>query len=270
MLILTHNLYPFVNAALKDAGHTVVTADSHKLEKMRAKYSPDRTIIFGWDKNCIRFMMKELNTLTFPQAGSVNFLDRSEATKSLDDLLISGYPWPTRYYIKSGLLSQNDDYKKFLDQHDREIKTWVMKWGNAHQGKDKRQVTFPHLNLPFNALPRENVILEPFVEGRSIRILVINGKIWKIEHVNRKNWIKNIDPDEEILNPLGVSQIIIDQALRVAQHHNLGLVAVDFQVGVLKTVKDQILPLEINIMPGIPEDDGVRKAYAQYFLDIVK
>lgn len=262
MTILTHNLYPFVNAALKDVGYTVVTADSHKLEKMRAKYSPDRSIIFGWDKNCGNFI--DSHDPAFLNRDHLSFLNRTAATHALEAVSLTSYP--KRYYIAAA--SHNSRVSDFgeVSDHDDTVVDWVMKWGNAHQGKDKRLVTRPKDNLRLSTLPKEEIILEPFVPGRSIRILIIQGKVWKIEHVNRKNWIKNVDPEQELINPEGVPQEMINQAMAVSTKYNLDLVGVDFQLG-----KDgQIFPLEINVMPGVPEDDRIKKAYAQYFLDIVK
>lgn len=264
MTILTHNLYPFVVIALREAGHQVITADSHKLEKMYAKYQPDKSIIFGWDKNCVRFI--ETHSPVFLHTKHQRFLNRAFATRALDDVALEKYP--KRWYIASSEQSGSRaaEYGEFITKHDQATGTWVMKWGDSHQGKDKRLVTKPSINLPPQALPKEELILEPFVEGRSIRVLIINGKVWKIEHINRKNWIKNVDPEEEILNPNGVPQEMINQTMAVSTKYSLDMIAVDFQLG-----KDgRIFPLEINVMPGIPEDDGIKKAYTQYFLDLVK
>lgn len=259
MTILTHNLYSFVTTALKNAGHQVLTADSHKLEKMHAKYQPEKSIIFGWDKNCCRYIEK--HNPVFLSKKHLSFLNRAFATHALDDVAL--WKYPKRYYIPKESGQRELSYAA-LAHHEESLVDWVMKWGDAHQGKDKRLVTRPKDNLRLDLLPKEDIILEPFVPGRSIRILIIQGRVWKIEQTNKKSWIKNVDPDSEIINPENVPQELINQAMAVSTKYSLDLVAVDFQIGNI------VLPLEINVMPGIPEDDGIKKAYIQYFLDLVK
>lgn len=264
MTILTHNLYPFVKMALKDAGHQVIyTESSQKLEKMWAKHRPDAAIIFGWDKNCQKFI--ETHDPAFLRRKHLHFLNRITATQALDDVALTKYP--KRYYIApaSNQQARIADFGA-LSEHEDNVVDWVMKWGDAHRKRDKRLVTRPKDNLRISMIPREEVIIEPFVQGRSIRVLIIQGRVWKIEHINRKTWIKNVNPDQEIINPEGVPQEMINQAMAVSTKYSLGLVGVDFQLG----KGGQIFPLKIDVMPGVPEDDGIRKAYAQYFLDLVK
>lgn len=264
MTILTHRLHLFVNEALKEAGHSIInTGNSQKLQKILMKHHPDASIIFGWDKNCQKFI--ETYDPVFLRKKHLQFLNRRISIQALND--VASVKYQKRYYIAAAAdqKARVDDFESFLSQEDS-VTEWVMKWGDFHQKNNKRLVTYPKNNLLFSMLPKEEVILEPFVIGRSIRVLIIQGSVWTIEHVNKKNWIKNIDPDKEIINPDGVPSEMIDQAKAVSTKYDLDLVGIDFQLG----TDGSVFPLDIHVMPDIPDHEEIKREYIQYFLNLVK
>lgn len=117
----------------------------------------------------------------------------------------------------------------------------VVKIGNTHVGEGKILVKtgeeFPYwVNL---------ATLEPFVEGRSVRAYVVNGKTYGVEYVNASNWIKNMPGCETFEVELDPG--LADHALRVHEFFGFPISGVDYIVRADGTFRF----LEHNHFPGI-------------------
>lgn len=73
----------------------------------------------------------------------------------------------------------------------------IYKVGNEHQGNNK--YTFPETKSI--KIYHENLIIEEFITGRSIRVLFIGNEMFFVEQVSRHK-IKNIEPEEYLIKPI--------------------------------------------------------------------
>jgi hypothetical protein len=126
----------------------------------------------------------------------------------------------------------------------------VLKWGNRHCGDDKARVVGP--------IAVENSgVVEPFVEGRSERILVVGDHAWHLRYESA-DWRKNV---RATVTRIDADQELVDRARRTTQRLGLAVSGVDYVVGTEGTTL-----LEVNAYPGF---DDVPDAAAA-FVDLVK
>lgn len=261
MKIVTFNTYPWVDAKLREKHDVTRIEKEEKIPFWSKREKPDRYIIFGWWPRATAAMaeMKKLGikSAIYMPAG---YLRRSNATVMLD-------AW-TRLrssYDRTIFKSSDHDAKAFEkisasinEMISKSGKKWVIKVGDSHQGEDKHLVTGS-----FRFEHGTDYIIEPYVEGRSVRVLIIDKQIFKIEHINNHNWIKNIEPEQELVgDQVHIAREVIEDAKQIAAGLKFSLIGIDYQVAY-----DRVLPLEINIMPGCPDDREAKAAYAQWFLD---
>lgn len=178
--------------------------------------------------------------------------DRIKCTKFIEDL---SRCYIEREYYHSG----RNEFVKFEPG-------WVYKLGNCHQGINK----YIHTDIGKN-LWNEDYIKERFIEGRSFRVLLIGSSVFVIEHTNSNTWIKNINPDEEIIytdplnqlsNDFNVSKMI-DDAKYIKRHcARNGLVSPTFGFDYVANNKDVCL-LEMNDMCGLPNNKDIIDAYVE-------
>lgn len=144
----------------------------------------------------------------------------------------------TKYPLNRKLLK---DYTGFINLEENKI----YKVGNSHQGKDK--YTYPEdkkLRTYY-----EDVVIEEFINGRSIRVLFIGDNIFGIEHISN-NKIKNINPEEIIIE---LPEELIEDAKRI-KHYLDSIGAKSLTIGIDYVYsEDKIGFLELNDMCGIPD-----------------
>lgn len=117
----------------------------------------------------------------------------------------------------------------------------VVKVGNSHVGEGKILVKagedFPYWpNL---------ATLEPYVEGRSVRVYVVNGKTYGVEYTNEHNWIKNMPGGETF--EIELDPALADHAKRVHDFFEFPISGIDYIVRDDGTFRF----LEHNHFPGI-------------------
>lgn len=260
MKIVTFNTYEWIDARLREKHDVTRIQKEEKIPFWSRREKPDRYIIFGWwDK--ARENMLELKNQGIKSAIPIQerFLIRATATNILDNYtrFRSSYE---RKIVQGGDVHSVEEFKMIAEDLNQTIvksgKKWVIKEGNEHQGEDK-YLTSDKYNFVYGT----SYVVEPYVEGRSVRVLIIGKDVFKIEHINSNNWIRNINPEEEITDAHIPREVIAD-AQQIAKELKLGLVGIDYQIG-----RSQYLPLEINIMPGCPDNRTIQAAYSQWFLD---
>lgn len=248
MKLVTYNLYPFVTESLKEEHEIIQTNKSSKLLHLLEKYKPNKSIIFGWDKGALSALHNE--SIIFPNVKQRALLSRIAASRELHKLTRID----NKYSQYIGYLSTT--LGEYAEWHTRSkdsgIDKWVLKVGDEHQGKGKYLCAYNELSIAFiSGLAKgKTVVIEPYVPGRSIRALVLGKKVYLIEQIN-DYWIKNINPIREEVLPQGSLEIIEHDGLYIAEQLGVELLAVDYQVS--GADPRDILPLEINIMPGVPD-----------------
>jgi hypothetical protein len=242
MNILSHNLERFVLLKLM-LDHRVIN-----LKNLRKFYNLvnfcDFVILEGWKKDSQKAFqyMLDHDIKCFPKADfALHFLDRTNSTKTLD------------------LHTRFSDYKReyyetdFIIPHLGSDKT-VIKVGNDHIGKGKYKRNPNLLHRAYN----KKCIAEPYIKGRSLRVLIIGDYYLVIEHVNNLNWIKNIEPEE--IFPTDYPIEIIEDALNISNKIGSDFIGIDYQIG-----ENLILPLEINIMCGCPDHPVAKEKFIYYY-----
>jgi hypothetical protein len=120
----------------------------------------------------------------------------------------------------------------------------VLKWGNRHCGEDKARVT-GMVNAD------HDVIIEPFVEGRSERILIVGDQAWHLRYES-SDWRKNV---KATVSKLPVDRSLEARARRTAERLELAVAGVDYIVNDAGATL-----LEVNAYPGF--DDVLEAAEA--------
>lgn len=272
MKLVTYNLYPFVTEALKEEHEIIQTNKSSKLLHLLEKYKPDASIVYGWDKGALSALHNE--SIIFPNVKQKALLSRIAASRELHKLTRIDNKY-SQYigYIEIDGSGYEDWASRSINSG---IDKWVVKIGDEHQGKGKYLCAYNELSIAFllGLAKGKGIVIEPYVPGRSIRALVLGKKVYLVEQ-HSTYWIKNINPTREEVLPQGSLEIIEHDGLYILEQLGVGLVAVDYQVSD-KDPRD-ILPLEINVMPGIPDmvkDQGlleqITKDYINSFTEMVK
>lgn len=272
MKLVTYNLYPFVTEALKEEHEIIQTNKSSKLLHLLEKYKPDASIVYGWDKGALSALHNE--SIIFPNVKQKALLSRIAASRELHKLTRIDNKY-SQYigYIEIDGSGYEDWASRSINSG---IDKWVVKIGDEHQGKGKYLCAYNELSIAFllGLAKGKGIVIEPYVPGRSIRALVLGKKVYLVEQ-HSTYWIKNINPTREEVLPQGSLEIIEHDGLYILEQLGVGLVAVDYQVSD-KDPRD-ILPLEINVMPGIPDmvkDQGlleqITKDYINSFTQMVK
>jgi glutathione synthase/RimK-type ligase-like ATP-grasp enzyme len=215
--------------------------DPKKLLKL---YQPGDFVLYsGWNK-MDQEIISHLHVMqipTFPNAEILlNFVNRRYATQFLDENTLF-----------------KDSYSRIYGENESIVPDFggektVIKLGDSHVGKGK------HLKTPGKPLLyHEPWIAEPFVKGRSIRVLILGSAYYVIEHINTSNWLKNIDPEHElIIDDYPIK--IVEDALQISEKLGYYFIGIDYQLG----DDGNVLPLEINVLPGCPDNE---QAQAEYY-----
>lgn len=129
----------------------------------------------------------------------------------------------------------------------------VAKWGNWHCGENKKR--FDDSFLTENAS-----IVEPFITGDAIRVVVIGDRAWQIR-LEGDGWLKSIHHDTAKL--IDLDSALVADTLAVARGFGLEIAANDYIVG----TDGQPHLLEVNHIPNVTRFPEIRDAYCSYVLD---
>ena len=123
----------------------------------------------------------------------------------------------------------------------------VVKFGNEHSGEGK--VLF-RSGTPFMEWAGRGTI-QPFFEGRSVRVLHIEDDVFFIETVHESSWIKNSPGGENVrMNARDVPAQMFEHSLRVRKHFNLDVCGNDY----ILCDDGSFHFLETNQFPGLGDD----------------
>lgn len=134
-------------------------------------------------------------------------------------------------------------------------KDTVVKVGNLHVGEGKFLVKkgeeFPYWNAV--------ATLEPFIEGRSVRVYVVNDVIGGVEYVNENDWIKNAPG--AVTFEVELDEEIIAHARKVHDYFNFPISGIDYIIRPDGTFRF----LEHNHFPGITLHAAVEEEIKKVF-----
>lgn len=128
----------------------------------------------------------------------------------------------------------------------------VAKWGNWHCGENKAQFSNEYT-------PSEAAIIEPYLEGEAIRIVVIGPHTLQIK-LEGDNWLKSIHhPTARVMTP---DADLAADTRAVARGLGLEIAANDYIV----TMDGQPHLLEVNHIPNVTRFPELWEAYSDYVL----
>lgn len=126
----------------------------------------------------------------------------------------------------------------------------VAKWGNWHCGENKERF--------HGAWSSENAsIVEPFLPGQSVRIVLIGETFWQIQ-LEGETWLKSIHPDNAGF--MDVDLDLLDDTRQIAKGFGLELIGCDYIVG---DDGGKHL-LEVNHIPNVTRFPEIWNAYRDY------
>jgi hypothetical protein len=126
----------------------------------------------------------------------------------------------------------------------------VAKWGQAHCGEGKSIVETSHTcEVP--------TLVEPFVEGTAVRIMLIGERAWQIR-LSGTTWLKSIHADDAAFVPQ--DDDLVADARSLAAHFELELAGIDYIVD----PSGQPHLLEVNHIPNVDRLAELREAYLAF------
>jgi hypothetical protein len=125
----------------------------------------------------------------------------------------------------------------------------VAKWGNWHCGENKER-----FEGAWEA--KEVTVVEPFIEGEAVRIMLIGERYWQIR-LTGETWLKSIHPDDAAF--MEVREELLADTRALARHFDLAVCGVDYMIG-----KDGVpRMLEVNHIPNVTRFEEVRGAFLE-------
>lgn len=125
----------------------------------------------------------------------------------------------------------------------------VAKWGKWHCG-DGKKICEEYVDVP------EPAILEPFIEGESHRILIVNHDVWQIKYES-DDWRKNVNSKITVLDR--PDQVLADRAVNIANKLNLKVCGIDFIIN-----SNGAYLLEANAYPGLYQVPQAEEAFINF------
>jgi hypothetical protein len=121
----------------------------------------------------------------------------------------------------------------------------VVKWGNRHCGEGKMRIHgASHVAT--------DAIVEPFVAGRSERILLVGDRFWHLRYESA-DWRKNVAATVTAVEP---EATLVARARRTAERLGLSIAGVDYIVN-----DGGATLLEVNAYPGFDDADGATEVF---------
>lgn len=129
----------------------------------------------------------------------------------------------------------------------------VAKWGNWHCGENK-------FRFESDWTSNEPSIIEPFIEGTAVRVVLIGDRAWQIQ-LEGDSWLKSIHHASAAF--MGADEKLVRDTRKVAQGFGLEIMANDY------IVDRDGLPhlLEVNHIPNVTRFPEIWSAYADYVVD---
>ncbi|WP_417369249.1 hypothetical protein [Flavobacterium beibuense] len=135
---------------------------------------------------------------------------------------------------------------------DKEV---VAKWGIWHCGEDKHKFNG-------NWQSSETSVIEDFIDGEAVRIMLIGNKSWQIK-LTGDTWLKSIHNDGS--DQMEIDTELLDDSIAIAKHFNSQMIGVDYIVG----NDGQKYLLEVNHIPNVTVFPFINEAFIDYAINWV-
>ena len=129
----------------------------------------------------------------------------------------------------------------------------VAKWGIWHCGEDKHKFNG-------NWVTKETSVIEEFIEGEAVRIMIIGDNYWQIK-LTGDSWLKSIHNKGS--DAMEVDIELLEDSKKIASYFNLEMVGIDYMLG---KNGDKYL-LEVNHIPNVTVFPFINKAFIEYAKD---
>lgn len=126
----------------------------------------------------------------------------------------------------------------------------VAKWGIWHCGEDKERFVG-------NWQSNETSVIETFITGDAVRIMLIGDKAWQIK-LTGDDWLKSIHNDGA--GQMKINEGLLADSINIAAHFALEIVGVDYMVG----ADGQNYLLEVNHIPNVTVFSFVNEAFIEF------
>jgi len=144
--------------------------------------------------------------------------------------------------IRRGMVIGSQEYFAETDS--------VAKWGIWHCGEDKQRFTG-------NWVSQETSVIEEFIDGEAVRIMLICEKYWQIK-LSGDTWLKSIHDKDSY--EMEVDDELLTDSRKLAKHFGLQIVGIDYM---LATTGERYL-LEVNHIPNVTVFPFVNKAFIEF------
>ncbi len=151
----------------------------------------------------------------------------------------------TRFGHPRGFVSANTA----IPPQEQEL---VAKWGNWHCGENKERFTDRWSG-------EEASIIEPFLEGDAVRVVIIGDKHWQIK-LEGDSWLKSIH--HEVADFMAVDPELLDDTRNIQQAFGLEIIANDYIVA----DDGQKYLLEVNHIPNVTRFSELWDAYLAFIV----
>ncbi len=215
------------------------------------KYLAPRAVLYYCyfeDPQTIRRALALSNTPTFPDVRKT-ILHDDKALSLIQ--AVSADPGPK---LPRGFIDDSETI------HD--VETTVAKWGEWHCGEGKKLCQEGELSVP------EPSVLEPFVDGESIRVLRVGNihvgsSYWQL-HYESDDWRKNVNSKITVLPK--VDQDIFERTEAITSKLGLNVTGVDF----IRAKNGEAYLLEVNAYPGLEDAPGAEDKFVELAVDWIK
>lgn len=149
---------------------------------------------------------------------------------------------------KFGALPRGMSLNKEVIETSHEM---VAKWGNWHCGDDKYKFSGEW------ETSGEPTLLEHFVKGEAVRIMLMGDKAWQIK-LTGDNWLKSIHHNDS--GEMAIDAELLEDTKNIANHFNLEMVGVDYMVA----EDGAKYLLEVNHIPNVTVFPFVNDAFIEF------
>ena len=129
----------------------------------------------------------------------------------------------------------------------------VAKWGNWHCGENKERFAEEWTGS-------EAAIVEPFIEGTAVRVVMIGDQAWQIK-LEGDSWLKSIHHNSADFMP--VDPDLLADTQHIQQAFGLEIIANDYMVG----QDGNRYLLEVNHIPNVDRFPAIWQAYSDYVVN---
>lgn len=132
----------------------------------------------------------------------------------------------------------------------------VAKWGNWHCGENKERIAGEWRS-------EDSSIIEPFLEGTAVRIVLIGERYWQIR-LEGETWLKSIHAPNAAF--MEVNPDLLEDSRRIAQGFGLEILGNDYIVAPDGTCH----LLEVNHIPNVTRFPEIWEAYLDYTVNWIE